>query len=178
MLTKRDQATPAQIDAARAAARGVNPIAELIDIDDRAACVRATFTLRAGALPAPPEASGAAHPRISVVLVKPEAPLAWDDLSAWFDNLAGLLGERLLRIKGLVAVAEAPQPLLVQSVGTLFSAPRPFGNPSAASFLVVIARDLAAGELAQVEPRLPVRFSRVGSSDPFTRATGGMLRAG
>ena len=80
--------------------------------------------------------------------------VAYDDLATWLDNLAGALGDRLLRLKGLVQVKESERPVLVQSVGTVFSPPRPFGAPQAETpaFLVVIARDLQAAELGAVLP--------------------------
>jgi hypothetical protein len=60
----------------------------------------------------------------------------------------------LLRLKGLLRVAESERPVLVQSVGTSFAAPRPFGAPDSdvPLFLVVIARDLEDGELEAVQP--------------------------
>ena len=65
-----------------------------------------------------------------------------------------MLGERLLRLKGLVRVTEGKTPLLVESVGTLFSPPRPLRSESAApaSFLVIIARDVSDAELETIEP--------------------------
>jgi len=89
-----------------------------------------------------------------VRLAQPVGVLAYDDLASWLDNLAGALGERLLRLKGLVRVAESERPVLVQSVGTAFSAPRPFGEPQSTEpmFLVIIARDLQKAELETVGP--------------------------
>ena len=54
----------------------------------------------------------------------------------------------------LVRVAESERPVLVQSVGTSFSAPRPFSAPGSDMplFLVVIARDLGDAELDSVQP--------------------------
>ena len=76
------------------------------------------------------------------------------ELGCWLDNLAGALGDRLLRLKGLVNIRDEERPLLVQSVGTMFSAPRPFGGlvPPDGPFLVVIVRDLQASELDEIEP--------------------------
>ena len=167
VLTKRDLATPAQIEAARAMATGVNPLAEVIDVADRHACILAAFAPRPTAPFVAPDVAGLSHPRIAVFGISWNAKPAWDDVAAWLDNLAGLLGERLLRVKGVVAVAESEQPLLVQSVGTTFSAPRPFAGPP---FLVVIARDTSPSELAQVTPALPVTISRRGGAlNPFAR---------
>ena len=163
LLTRRDLATPALIETAAATAASLNPVAVIIDQPDHAAALRAAF------LPRPPahglpEPAAQAHPRISTFLARPSAALAWDDLAAWLDNLAGLLGERLLRIKGLLAVEGEDHPILVQSVGTLFSAPRPFPGP-AAPFLVIIARDTALRELSGLLPALPIVLT---GASPFS----------
>jgi G3E family GTPase len=170
-------ASPAQIAAARAMARGVNPLADIIDGDDRRACVLAAFAPRAPAPLIPPEVAGVAHPRIAVLLVRWTATPAWDDVAAWLDNLAGLLGERLLRVKGVVAVTGSEHPLLVQSVGTMFSAPRPFARTLDGSFLVVIARDSSPDEVARIAPVMPVAISRLGPADPFAPPVTAPLRA-
>jgi G3E family GTPase len=182
VLTKRDLATPAQIDAARAMAGRVNPLADIVDFQDRGACICAAFAPRVPALFKVPEVAGQggpglAHPRIAVLLVRWGVVPAWDDVAAWLDNLAGLLGERLLRVKGVVAVADFEQPLLVQSVGTMFSAPRRFAGAAGAPFLVVIARDTTADEIMRVGPELRVSVSRIGTPDPFSRRATGALRA-
>ncbi len=59
-----------------------------------------------------------------------------------------------MRLKGLVRARGSERPVLVQSVGTIFSAPRPFGAPHGLPplVLVIIARDLSAGELEAVAP--------------------------
>ena len=164
VLTKRDAVTPAALQAAKRAAAGVNPTAELIDGDDRRAALCAAFSLRAqaetrgSALWA--EWAGPAHPRISVMLVRLVEDVTWDELAEWLDNLAGLCGERLLRTKGLVRIAGAARPLLVQSVGTVFSAPRVFaGDDGGRSYLVLILRDFAPQEISQVSPPLPMRWT-------------------
>ena len=110
-------------------------------------------------------------------LARPAGVLGYDALAAWLDNLAGALGERLLRLKGLVRVAESARPILVQSVGTSFSTPRPFGAPDSDMplFLVVIARDLEDAELDAVQPAglftfaswaEPADLSRAGRFNP------------
>ena len=60
----------------------------------------------------------------------------------------------------------------MQSVGTLFSPPRPFGNPDGAgpAFIVVIARDLLAGELDAVLPGGLFVVSAWREPTPFTRS--------
>jgi G3E family GTPase len=177
VFTRRDIASAAQIEAARVMARSVNPLAEIIDTEDRRARVLAAFAPRAQMRVAMPEPAGEPHPRIAVMLVRWTAKPTWDDVAAWLDNLSGLLGERLLRVKGVVAVVGMEQPLLVQSVGTMFSAPRPFGGLLATPFLVVIVRDGSLGELARVTPKLRIVISQLGAPDPFARRTLAPLRA-
>src|SRR5262249_19733072 len=129
----------------------------------RASAVLAAFAPLTSALPlreiGPDLAS--AHPRIALCLAKPAGDVAYADLAAWLDNLAGTLGERLLRLKGLVRVTEAGHPLLVESVDPMFSPPRPLhvahGAPS--PFLVIIARDVDQAELEPVAPAGLFRFS-------------------
>jgi G3E family GTPase len=165
VITRRDLASEVQRDNAGRAAAGINPTAQVIDTDDRRAAVLASFSPRATAphsLFPPAEAVGLQHPRIRVLLASFAQPVAWDDLAEWLDNLAGLCGERLLRLKGLVRVAGRAQPILVQSVGTMFSAPRPFAAAAEQSFVVLILRDMDPDEIATVHPSLPIRVVVLG----------------
>ncbi|HEY2873939.1 MAG TPA: GTP-binding protein [Reyranella sp.] len=156
VVTKTDAVPPEALARTKEEIASINPLAEVVAMADRDRAVAAAFAPLIGVapMPVPPEAATPAHARIAVRLARPTGVLGYDDLATWLDNLAGALGERLLRLKGLVRVAESERPLLVQSVGTLFSPPRPFGEPQAASplFLVVIARDLQAGEVESVVP--------------------------
>jgi G3E family GTPase len=175
VLTKRDLVSKAALGAARQAAAGVNPMAALIDSDDRDEVLRATFSLPATAGPVSSlraEAAGFRHPRLSVVLARLTAPVTWEDLAEWLDNLAGLCGERLLRSKGIVHVAGGP-PLLVQSVGTVFAAPRPFATNDRRSFLVLILRDCAPSELNGLQPALPLELSLAGERQNALSAPAG-----
>jgi G3E family GTPase len=161
VATKADLAPEALADAADAIA-GINPVAEVVATADRAGAVHAAFAPLTSALPLrePAPALASVHPRLALCLAKPAAELAYSDLAAWLDNLAGRLGERLLRIKGLVRVHEAPRPLLVESVGTMFSPPRQLSADNPPSpFIVVIARDIARAEVEHVEPSGLFTFS-------------------
>ena len=118
------------------------------------------------------EAVGLRHPRISVVLARLDAAVAWDALAEWLDNLAGLCGERMLRVKGLVQVIGSHRPLMVQSVGTTFSAARPLSvRADNRSFLVVIVRDAGVAELSAIVPALPFRFALLGRDAANQAAT-------
>ncbi|HTR85771.1 MAG TPA: GTP-binding protein [Reyranella sp.] len=157
VVTKADVVSPDALACAREEIAVLNPLSEIVALAERSRVVAAAFAPLGNVAPMPtlPETAAATlHPRIAVRLARPTGVLAYDDLAFWLDNLAGALGERLLRLKGLVRVTESERPVLVQSVGTLFSAPRPFGEPQATPplFLVIIARDLQAGELEAVSP--------------------------
>ena len=156
VVTKTDAVSPAILARASEEIAALNPLSEIVALADRGRAVAAAFAPLAAAapMPVPPPVATPSHARIAVRLARPTTVLAYDDLAAWLDNLAGALGERLLRLKGLVRVTESERPVLVQSVGTAFSAPRPFGEPQATPplFLVIIARDLQAAELEAVAP--------------------------
>jgi len=164
VVTKADVTSGEAWARAPAVVAALNPLAEIVASKTRTDAVAAAFSPLAGIapMPQPPRvAIRASHRRIAVRLARPKAVLAYDDLAAWLDNLAGALGDRLLRVKGLVRVAESERPILVQSVGTAFSTPRPFGEPAATPplFLVIIARDLEDGELDAVPPAGLFAFS-------------------
>lgn len=161
VVTKADTVDAPRLAAAAQEAAALNPLAELVADPDRPRTVATAFApLTATPLREPPT-SAAPHPRITVALARPNSPLSYDSLAAWLDNLAGALGDRLLRVKGLLRLEHQPRPVLVQSVGTLFSPPRLFGGPEeSAPFLVVIARDVAPGELAAVSPTALFRFTQ------------------
>jgi G3E family GTPase len=156
VITKVDAVAPDALAHATDAVAALNPLAEIVATAERDRAVAAAFAPLTGITPMPPSsaATRSAHARIAVRLARPTSVLAYDDLAAWLDNLAGALGERLLRLKGLVRVQESERPVLVQSVGTIFSAPRPFGELQATPplFLVIIARDLQPAELEAVVP--------------------------
>ncbi len=172
VVTKADVVSPEGLTCAREETAALNPLAEIVARADRASAVAAAFAPLANTTPMPvlPEGATQAHARIAVRLARPTGVLAYDDLAAWLDNLAGALGERLLRLKGLVRVHESERPLLVQSVGTLFSPPRPFGAPEATPlFLVIIVRDLQPAELEAVAPSGLFGFSSYGGLSSVQR---------
>ncbi|BAM87780.1 putative cobalamin synthesis protein CobW [Bradyrhizobium oligotrophicum S58] len=161
VATKADLVPDTLIEAPVSIAQ-LNPVAEAIATVDRTAAVSAAFAPLAASLPSREVAleRRAAHPRLALCLVRPRGEIAYADLAGWLDNVAGALGERLLRIKGLVRVHEAPRPLLVESVGTMFSPPRQLtAEKPPAPFLVVIARDIDRAELEQVAPTGLFTFS-------------------
>lgn len=179
VATKTDVLPDGALERAKSEIAAINPLAEIVATTSRDAAIVAAFAplTSPAAMPIPLRVAATSHPRIAVRLARPAGALAYDALAAWLDNLAGALGERLLRLKGLVRVAESERPILVQSVGTLFSAPRPFGAPGSDMplFLVVIARDLGDFELDSVQP--PGLFAFSSWTDPVTVGRAGSLQS-
>jgi G3E family GTPase len=162
VATKTDLVMADHLALAPSAIAAVNPLAEVIAGVNRESAVRSAFAPLTSAPPVreiEPDPARA-HPPIALCLAKPAGDVAFSDLGDWLDNLAGALGERLLRLKGLVRVRESEAPLLIESVGTMFSPARPLkvdGAPS--SFVVIIARDVHEAELEPVAPVGLFQFS-------------------
>lgn len=167
VLTKTDLLAQADLGARAARAAALNPLAAIVADPDRRLAVQAAF--------APPQgvadlaglaarmlgagAQNAVHPRIRVMAAQARPGISWTDFSEWLDNLAGLCGERLLRVKAVVRVSECAEPILIQSVGTTFSAPqRLTRQPDARDAIIVIARDIEADEIIAFAPDAPVRM--------------------
>jgi G3E family GTPase len=162
VATKADLVSADDLAAAPSVIAAVNPLAEVITTQHRGSAVLSAFAPLTSAPPlreiSPDPAR--AHPRIALCLAKPVGDVAFSDLGDWLDNLAGALGERLLRLKGLVRVRESEAPLLIESVGTMFSPVRPLRVDGAPlSFVVIIARDVDEVELEPVAPVGLFQFS-------------------
>lgn len=53
-----------------------------------------------------------------------EQPLSWQAFSNWLELLAGRRGDDLLRVKGIVNIAEQPgQPVVIHGVQQIFHPP-------------------------------------------------------
>lgn len=173
VITRTDVTGAMPMDRAASLAQALNPIAQLIAHENPTQRAIAALASESAADLPPPDPEGdfesaeAGHPRLVVLQGRPQEGLRWDDFAGWVDDLAGLLGERLLRFKAVVAPSDRPSPLMLQGVGTTFSAPVRAGavyerlgsRPS----IIVIARDTSVVEIAHELPDAPVRLSRVES---------------
>ena len=157
ILTKQDLVGPGMTDRARHLVRSLNPFATIIDESspDDGVCRAFADVVEPHDHSAAIKADGAAHPhpRTLVWSHRLDRKLDWDDMAEWLDNLAGFAGDRLLRVKGLVPVIGRDDLVLIQGVGTTFSAPRLLVT-NAEPFLVVIARDMTASDIEYVPPLL------------------------
>jgi G3E family GTPase len=123
VLTKADLAPPGGAEALAARLRALNPAAPVL-VAERGGAVPPGWLLAPGAhrAAADPDAlaawldaagGGAAAPRhspgLAAVCVEREAPLPATALVLWMQGLAEHAGGQLLRLKGVVRLAEAPE---------------------------------------------------------------------
>ncbi|AZS81907.1 GTP-binding protein [Achromobacter spanius] len=167
VLTKTDLLPASALDARAARAAVLNPLADVIAEPDRRRAVQAAFAPSQGVADLAGLAArmlaaskpGLAHPRIRVMAARAREGISWTDFSEWLDNLAGLCGERLLRVKAVVRVADCAEPILIQSVGTTFSAPQRLRRqPDASAAIIVIARDIDADDIRTLAPDASVEM--------------------
>ena len=113
-----------------------------------------------------------AHADILVLRGQASAPVDWDDFANWVDDMAGLCGERLLRFKALMCVEGVDQPVLLQSVGTTFSAPvrlTRFDKSQTESLLILIVRQMKLEEFEQHLPKSLIHLSQFAVPSRRTR---------
>ncbi|WP_251864010.1 CobW family GTP-binding protein [Achromobacter sp. Marseille-Q4962] len=166
VLTKTDLLDEAALRVRAGQAARWNPLADVIARPDRRRAVAEAFApfeggadlaAQAARALAAPRAAAGAHPRIRVIAARARAGLDWAAFSEWLDNVAGFCGGRLLRLKAVVRVSDSVEPILIQSVGTTFSAPqRLTRQPDAPESIIVIARDVDAQALRAAVPDAPV----------------------
>lgn len=137
LITKRDTATPEQIEALQAKLSEINPNAtqqfvlhgeidpmQIIDVglfDFASKQANPQRWLRApasgfsaakkGTLPKAP-----AHDDVNTFTVYLPKPMAWSDFKAVILKLCQTHGEKLLRMKGILHVEDAPAPLAIHAV--------------------------------------------------------------
>lgn len=174
VLTKTDLVGRAPRRAAAALLHQLNPLAAVIDEAEPTLRARRAFD-PVTTLPCPsgvaelpqdnaPRLNLLAHRRIRTMRVDMCRTLDWERLSLWFDDLASFCGDRLLRLKGFVQPSDSPHPVLVQSVGTLFSAPRPVPAHAGRRLgLVLITRGLSAAEIQAIAPARDARVRECGA---------------
>ncbi len=93
-------------------------------------------------------------------------PVTWADLAAWQSAIVERFGDRVLRVKGLVEIAETGKPIVIHGIGRYFHPPeRLAGWPSDdhRSRLVLIGRDVDDAVLDEAMTLLaPVAAGAVG----------------
>ena len=165
VLTKEDLAAAESVQALKSRLAALNPRAEIVSAarPDIAAVVTscgvydpATKTADVNRWLGEAEAHDHHHhdhdhhhhdSRVSSLSLTHAAPLPWAALETFLDLLRSVHGERLLRVKGIVELAEQPQrPLVIHGVQTVFHPPArlpEWPDAQRGARVVVIGYDLA-----------------------------------
>jgi G3E family GTPase len=165
IFTKLDRVDAEGCERARDVVGGINPLATIICETHSQRRAVAAFALDdASEVPdfaISAKQEGLDHPRIEIFLARFSEPPSWPDLSDWLENFVGALGDRLLRVKGIVRLADCADPVLLQAVGASFSQPLLMRNsPPCEDALVIIVRDTSLDDLRAIPPDLKMRVSR------------------
>ena len=131
VITKVDRAPARSITALRARLAALAPGARIVEsaLGDVDAALLFDTGLHRPDSPSPDprgwlnagaytsHASRTVHdPRISSFVWRHDQPVPWDDFATALDTLYDLMGERILRMKGLVSVAGEPGPRAIHAV--------------------------------------------------------------
>jgi G3E family GTPase len=151
VMTKLD-AIPAGVwDAGICEARRFNPLANILTEPIREARAIEALGKTAAAGLAGPNLFFADAPqrsRITIALARWTPATTWGAIGEWIENMAGYLGPRLLRLKGLVRPSGFAEPLLINAVGGTFSPPRKIrADGDDRLGLMMILRDVPQAEL-------------------------------
>jgi G3E family GTPase len=95
-------------------------------------------------------AAGARERRFTTFARRLEHPVHWPGVAAWTALVSERYGERLLRVKGLLAVGDERAPVAIHAIGGFFHPPERLDRwPSAdrTSRIVCIGRDIDEAEL-------------------------------
>ncbi len=166
VLTKTDIADPATLDRARAALRRLNPLAPIHEAPFGA--LDPGLLLPLGFLDPTAASSGPSRSRfiaepvddaitfsrhgeetIAISLIA-EAPLRWSRFNAWLRGIRIGHAEKLLRMKGVLNIAEDERPVVIQGVHHVMHAPvelERWPDPDHRSRLVLITQGIAPGTI-------------------------------
>ncbi len=67
---------------------------------------------------------------LASIVIQRDTPLPGLALTLWLEGLAEHLGARLLRLKGIVQIAESPQPMVIHAIGHVLHPPQWLDAPA------------------------------------------------
>jgi G3E family GTPase len=176
VLTRSDLADPPSSEAARAQARSINgdaawwsstpesPALSVFDDDGETAGLRiAASTPHPVATPLftphPMAPLHALERRIRSHTVRPPESITWAAWAAWSRLLLQRMGDRLLRVKGLLRLADTGEVVCVQIVQRVVHRPLrlpDWPSPDQSNRLVVIGIDLGEDDIAATFPAFEI----------------------
>jgi G3E family GTPase len=147
VLTRDDLAADGGAKALKVA-RAINPLGQVFRREQAAAAFKAPAESNARITD---DKQG--HGTVRAITLRQSPEATWNDCTEWLDNLCGMGGERILRIKGLLRPAGSELSWMVQAVGTTFAVPVAASVPSPDhGHIVVIGEALSSKWLAAIEP--------------------------
>jgi G3E family GTPase len=155
VLTKTDLASAQQRRLDRENIGRLNPLAHVVDADTVCARAREAFNDTQGVqsldwpVPAFHSDSRRAllHPRVRIFCARFRETPEWEQTLDWLENISGAIGDRLLRMKAIVAGPSGKDRVLLQSVGTTFAQPRRLAAAGASDMAAIfIVRDCGMGD--------------------------------
>jgi len=167
VLTKIDLVSPERRAQARSVVAGMNPMARVVDefaqsIRAREAFAEVDTSATSKIMGTEPTRVGETllHPRVRVFRARFAQKPNWEDVLEWLENVAGMTGDRLLRMKAIVGGPNEADRVLLQSVGTTFAAPRRLATTAFDDLAAVfIVRDCAMVELQQIDGAFGVSWT-------------------
>jgi G3E family GTPase len=165
VITKMDLVSPAQAAELKSVLKQLNPGAQTLPSSRASAALEAfaPANLAQAKSISKYESHGHSHDvnrhdaHIRAHCFVLDGPVSWSGVAAWCRLLVDTLGERLLRCKGLVEIAESGEIVFLQGVQRVFHTPERLpGWPDAdhRSRLVCITRDVDEAELRRTLPAL------------------------
>lgn len=159
VITNADVAKPGKVAHLKERLTELNPRAEVFE-SRRGSAALAAFApgdaQRARAVPVAPESHAHAHDvnrhdeHIRAHCFVLEGAVSWSGLAAWCRIVVAAFGDRLLRCKGLLEIADSGEIVFLQGVQRVFHPPErlpAWPDPDQRSRLVCITRDVAQAEL-------------------------------
>jgi G3E family GTPase len=145
-LTKTDIADGEGIAPLVQRLRAINPMAPLVRVAEGPLPVEALLSAGTSSFKAVAEVAGpAAHAKARAFSITVDEPLDWSTFGIWLTMLLNRHGERILRVKGILALAGEERPVAVHGVQHLVHAPthlRDWPNDDHRSRLVFIVEGI------------------------------------
>lgn len=159
VLTKQDVADDTDIAQTRNYAGQINPMARVISTMDKARAAEQAFFGGQGVtqrhlhefLFLGKAVTNIPHPKVKVYSRTLAVPLDWTAVAWWLDDVSFYFGERLLRSKCVLRLAGEDDPVVMQSVGHIYSQPMALkGVTQTESQFVFIFREVEEDEFDRV----------------------------
>jgi G3E family GTPase len=124
VLTKTDLATETEVSQLTRRLLSINPTAPLVRSAEEQVDASVVMAPRASSFRATVEPTGpTVHSDVQAFSIVVEEPIAWAAFGVWLTMLLNRHGEKILRVKGILALQDEERPVAVHGVQRLVHAP-------------------------------------------------------